>query len=66
MRFVQLLFIYFGYTFDKTNALNRQITDLNVEKQRLEEEITRITRESQEIIDNLEEENEKYKMLMNN
>lgn len=44
---------------DKTNALNRQITDLNVEKQRLEEEITRITRESQEIIDNLEEENEK-------
>jgi tetratricopeptide (TPR) repeat protein len=40
---------------DKTNALNRQIADLNAENQRLEEEITKITRESQETISSLEE-----------
>ncbi|NLM12413.1 MAG: tetratricopeptide repeat protein [Epulopiscium sp.] len=41
---------------DKTNHLNKQISDLNVENQRLEEELAKATRESQETISTLEEE----------
>lgn len=41
---------------DKTNHLNKQIADLNTENQRLEGELAKVTRESQETITSLEEE----------